>query len=247
MPKRKSASTKKYTRPGVEAVVHFLSLPLSSHRWNEASTHYQGMLQKKGGRKLVDLDRRRAALVDNTDKCLTKEQLLDIIIPWKFTKGKPRHALNSLLQSNTETSVQNISKRAVEIATSATTDNSQQCIKEAMDELCNLKGVGPATASAILSIFHPNLFVFMDDELIEALYDGKRGYTFKIYEVVNEKCEEICKKLNQESEKVWNRCEVGKVLWTMAALKALGEEEILNDLLDDVGGDVVSLGKKRKK
>jgi Holliday junction resolvasome RuvABC DNA-binding subunit len=116
-----------------------------------------------------------------------------------------------------------------------------------MDELCNLKGVGPATASAILSVFHPNLFVFMDDELIEALYDGKRGYTFKIYEVVNEKCEEICKKLNQESEKVWNRCEVGKVLWTVAALKALGEEEILNDLLDDVGGDVVSLGKKRKK
>lgn len=242
MPKRKS-----YTRPGVEAAVHLLSLPLSSDRWNTALSHYQSMLNAKGGDSLVQLDEKRSALATKDNKGgINKDDLLNIVIPWKFAKGKTRNALKPLLQSNSDKSVEEFSMRAVELVTnttSATKENER--IKSAINELCNLKGVGPATASAILSIFHPDLFAFMDDEVIEALYDGKRGYTLKIYEAVNDKCAEICNELNNlKGDKVWNRYEVGKVLWTVSSLKAFGEEEALSELFGD---DIDGQRKKRKK
>lgn len=202
------------------------------------------MLRKKGGQKLVELDRQRTALGtlgDGNEKKLfiTKSQLLDIVIPWKFAKGKPRNALKPLLQSNSEMSVEDCSKRALEVADRA--DNSkpenqseqQELIKEAIDELCKLKGIGPASASAVLSIFYPNLFAFMDDEVIEALYDGKRGYTLKIYQDINERCREISTSLNAiEHGKSWTVYDIGRALWTVAAMKAFGEEDTLNILFD---------------
>jgi hypothetical protein len=250
MPKRKTpakSTSKKYSRPGVEAAVQFLSLPLSVSRWNKALGYYEDMLSQKGGDKLVELDKTRAALeLICKDMCITKDQLLDVVIPWKFTKGKPRNALKPLLQGNSEKNVEECGKRALEVAMEANcickcdtnlTDKQREkqneLIKDAIGEMCNLKGVGPATASAVLSIFYPNLFAFMDDEVIEALYDGKRGYTLKIYEIVNERCAGICSGLNSLNEsKVWTRYDVGKVLWTLAALKAFGELETLNELLD---------------
>ena len=255
MPKRgasaanKTVSSKKYSRPGVEAAVHLLSLPISSERWSKILDRYKDMLKKKGGKTLCDLDERRARLADslNDNKCITKTDLIDVIIPWKFAKGKPRHALKPLLNSNTDKSVENSSRRAIEIAASAITkpqNIQREQIKEAITTLCSLNGVGPATASAILSIFHPSLFAFMDDEIIEALYDGKRGYTFKIYEMVNEKCEEICTQLNTNGDKAWVRCEVGMSLWTVAAMKAFGEDDMLSELLKE---DEADSSKRRKK
>ena len=255
MPKRKSgesssgssAKSRKYTRRGVEAAVQLLSFPpssSSSSRWDQILHHYEDMLRKKGGQKLVELDRQRTALGtlgDGNEKKLfiTKSQLLDIVIPWKFAKGKPRNALKPLLQSNSEMSVEDCSKRALEVADRA--DNSkpenqseqQELIKEAIDELCKLKGIGPASASAVLSIFYPNLFAFMDDEVIEALYDGKRGYTLKIYQDINERCREISTSLNAiEHGKSWTVYDIGRALWTVAAMKAFGEEDTLNILFD---------------
>lgn len=251
MPKRKSeasksgssAKSRKYTRPGVEAAVQFLSVHRSSSRWNQVLDYYEDMLRKKGGQKLVELDRQRTSLSTPggcKERFITKSQLLDIIIPWKFAKGKPRNALKPLLQSNSEMNVKDCSRCALEVAERADNSKSekiseqQELIKDAIDELCKLKGIGPASASAVLSIFYPNLFAFMDDEVIEALHDGKRGYTLKIYDAVNERCKTIATSLNsEENEKIWTTCEIGRALWTVAAMKAFGEEETLNLLLCD--------------
>jgi len=95
--------------------------------------------------------------------------------------------------------------------------------KGAIDAFCKLKGVGPATASALLCLYKPDMFAFMDDEIIECLYEGTRGYTVKIYLDVNQKCCELAKALNKiekEKKKLWTPCRVGKTLWTAARIAA---------------------------
>lgn len=54
--------------------------------------------------------------------------------------------------------------------------------QEAMDCLCSLKGVGPATASAVLSAAFPAVYPFMGDELLENTPGlGPRTYTLSKY------------------------------------------------------------------
>ena len=48
--------------------------------------------------------------------------------------------------------------------------------------LSTLKGVGPATASAILALFNPTTEPFMSDEAYEAIGIGKAEYTVKGWE-----------------------------------------------------------------
>ena len=107
-------------------------------------------------------------------------------------------------------------------------------ISQAINHLCELKGVGPATASALLSLYAPENFAFMDDEVIECLYDGKRGYTLKIYLELNQKCREIAGELNTAMGTYleWTSARVGKALWTVATMAATNDQERLSAILD---------------
>jgi hypothetical protein len=267
-----------WTRPGVEAAARLVSLPpLSSlfpsllseqitkndtvKSWNMALSCYTTMIKVKGGTKLYKLDQQRDGIgkqwkLNSNNTSLTKDQLLNIIIPWKFLKGKPRNALKPLLQSNSEEEVKRCCKAAFQFAdklvnnnnnsNSTNSTNNEQYIQESIQSICNLKGVGPATASAILSIYNPQHFCFMDDEVIECLYDKKRGYTLKIYMEVNERCLEIARLLNDcsscgeggekgggEGNESWTPASVGKALWTVATMSAQNDEEGLNKVFND--------------
>lgn len=266
-PNKSAPKSKHYTRPGVEAAARLISLqPTSDHvdKWERASSYYAAMIKAKGGMKLVKLDKQRSDLTKTWTKksssgMMTKEQLLNIIIEWKFAKGKPRNALKPMLKSNSDASVTTASKRAFETAngipkndTSDGKYNDQ--LKSAINELCELKGVGPATASAILSLYRPDIFAFMDDELIECLYDGKRGYTLKIYLAVNEKCREIAKELNEAEDKSdedgsseWTPCRVGKALWTLATMSATNDEDGLSAIFSEDNDDSLSSSQRGKR
>ena len=87
-----------------------------------------------------------------------------------------------------------------------------------MNHVCELQGVGPATASVILCLYRPDIFVFMADKVVECLYEGKRGYTNKIYMPINDHCRDIASQLNIARQKmgnftdpviVWTPCIVG--------------------------------------
>ena len=149
---------------------------------------------------------------------MTFEQLCTVM-KWKFSKGKSR-PLWKHINANSEESVQQYSK----IAFSKVFENvNESSISAAINELSNLKGVGPAGASAILSLFRPELFVFMDDEVIECLYEGKRDYTLKVYTIINNKCKEIALQLGED----WNSRRVGRALWTAAIVSAYSDEKDL--------------------
>ena len=113
----------------------------------------------------------------------------------------------------------------------------------AINHLCELNGVGPATASAILCLIKPEHFAFMDDEVIECLLPNKkRGYTLGIYMEVNGRCREIADELNLArrkkkrkrnveevttdgpSSEEWTCCKVGKAIWACAIMSATNDE-----------------------
>jgi hypothetical protein len=227
---------KKYTRAGVERAVK-LAQCTDKSLWCKIEARYTEMLKAKGGDELVECDRYcrkdlKARMIQQ--KFITKDELLKIV-QWKFLKGKPRHALMSLLKSNSESDVKDRTKSGMIFA-------NDQNVDAAIDEIAKLRGVGPATASAILSIFKPSLFAFMDDEVIECLYDdGKRGYTTKIYRHMNDECTKLANQLNRirnddknpNDKDEWNPSRVGRALWTAARLCATGLDDDDNDDNDD--------------
>ena len=79
---------------------------------------------------------------------------LERIMEWKLKRGKFRPGLLKLVQSNSAEMVESCSSKAF------ATDS----VDEAMSHLVELKGVGPATASAILSGCNKQV-PFMADEV----------------------------------------------------------------------------------
>ena len=207
-----------YTRPGVAAAARLAALNGSNRLdiWERIEARYDDMILEKGGDKLVKLDKFCSGLskkISSSDEpAITKEELLKVV-DWKFAKGKPRYALLNRLKSN-----QNVE----ECSRGAFVESEKGNVQEAINALCTLNGVGPATASAVLTLHRGELFAFMDDEVIEAVYDGKRGYTYKIYDAMNSKCSEIAKELGEN----WTTRRVGRALWTASRLCASGEEDL---------------------
>jgi hypothetical protein len=218
LPSSVAFSMPKYTRPGVEAAVRLAQRPDDKALWERVEGQYSAMIQDKGGYKLTQLDSFCENLGEafrGKNSTVSKDDFLRLI-DWKFTKGKPRHALKKLLNSN---SAQDIEQAWNEATAKATDDD----IKGAIDSFSVLKGVGPATASAFLSLYKPESFMFMDDEVIECLHEGTRGYTVKIYLELNEKCINLGKELG------WTPRKVGRALWTAARIHASGGEDLTND------------------
>jgi hypothetical protein len=151
----------------------------------------------------------RESLNDDSKIYITKEELFTVV-KWKFMVGKPRHALMKHLQANSETSI-------IEQSTIAIREAKDENIKIAIETLADLKGVGPATASAVLSLVAPNAFCYMYDEVIETFLP-KRNYTLSTYLSTNDHCMEVASKLGNG----WTPCRVAKVLWTAARVNAYG-------------------------
>ncbi|EJK74911.1 hypothetical protein THAOC_03383, partial [Thalassiosira oceanica] len=242
---------KTYTRPGVEAAARLVSLGIGTGKdcighWDRAVVSYPTAVKAKGGPKLVKLDKQREGIakrwasIAKGNRYLSKEQLLDVVIPWKFSMGKPRNALKPKLNSNSDEAVMHSTQRAFAVADElqpqggGTEDREE--FASSLNEVCQLCGVGPATASAVLSLYRPDSFAFMADEVIEVLYEGKRGYTIKIYRDINAKCANIARELNAAAEvNSWTPAKVGEALWSVAALAASGENETLARVFQDCG------------
>lgn len=100
-----------------------------------------------------------------------------------------------------------------------------------------MKGIGPATASAILSFCPPSpgckaeAIPFLSDEALRFFcitangkQDGKLDYTLKNWQSLQRKCEEMAEKLNAErkseedEQEEWTACTVERAIWADAAM-----------------------------
>lgn len=117
--------------------------------------------------KLRDLDQSRYNTIPKTvagrkaggPSYLTKEEVIRLV-EWKLSHGTFRPSLKKLVESNSENDIRTASVNAF-----SRNVNSKENVKTAMEDLTKLKGIGPATASLLLSVCHPEEVPFFSDEL----------------------------------------------------------------------------------
>jgi hypothetical protein len=202
-------------RPGVEAGKR-LSKCSEKEVWRLVETKFSEIISHLDGFKEIDSEYRRlgrSIAKGGSNDSVSKEELLSVV-KWKFAVGKPRHALMKHLRSNTEESVRKHSAAAIANASEATEADTES-INKALKELINLQGVGPATASAVLTLVQPECFAYMYDEVIEC-FSPKRTYTLSAYMTMNNNCIRISRILGDG----WTASRVATVLWTAARAHA---------------------------
>ncbi|EEC44970.1 predicted protein [Phaeodactylum tricornutum CCAP 1055/1] len=168
---------------------------------------------------------------------LTKSQLLKLV-EWKFSVGKPRHALKKYLASNSEQDVNKWTRSGIAKAHNALSTN-ELSVKEALQEVIKLQGVGPATASALLCRTNPAAFCYMYDQVIDA-FEPKRDYSLAVYLRVNRECSRIAQTLGEK----WTSARVARVLWVAAKVLAGGTMEDLT-ITSDTHNQEINSGSKR--
>lgn len=101
-------------------------------------------------------------------------------------------------------------------------------VQMALIELCKLKGVGPATASLLLSVFRPSSIPFFSDELFQ--FVGKIGpfhpstpgakakiaYSNKEYQELFTKVQEMRQRLHADDEDEISATDLEKVAYVLA-------------------------------
>lgn len=115
--------------------------------------------------KLADLEEQRlvtipSAVSSRDPKYLTKEELATLM-DWKLSHGTSRPSLKKLIQENAEAEIKRITKSDL----NDINPKDVPSITSAVKSMCALRGVGPATASLILSTAFPGDVPFFSDEL----------------------------------------------------------------------------------
>ncbi|KAK6456964.1 uncharacterized protein RJT20DRAFT_36120 [Scheffersomyces xylosifermentans] len=104
---------------------------------------------------------------ENKETWLIKDELV-LLMDWKLANGKFRPTLPKLIKSNEEKDVESVTKEAFSIFLKGITFKSgkfnwskaseedikqfKDTVKSALKKVCELRGVGPATGSLILSL-----------------------------------------------------------------------------------------------
>lgn len=92
---------------------------------------------------------------------LTVEELVEVV-EWKMTRGIWRPRNKQLAAGNSPEATREATERGLALA-SGTVDPA--VFQEALEAIAELKGIGPATASAVLSLAYPERVPFFDEAM----------------------------------------------------------------------------------
>jgi len=115
-------------------------------------------------------------------RCIDSKELVKII-EWKLKRGTWRPKLLDFAKAVPEEVIKEASQQAYAIAQGcmdSTKEGYASCCKAALEPLVQIKGIGPASASAILTAAF-SCFPYFSDEAMEAALSKKKEYTAKRY------------------------------------------------------------------
>lgn len=183
-------------------------------QWKRYLVNYQNVLgmfcTKKKKKNLLHLDNWYQTELSGElkkrgdDSCLRKLELTKLM-EWKLTRGKFRPRLTEMVKTNPDQMVEDVSSSSFQKI-----DQPEEAIKE----MCKLKAVGPATASAILTAYCPEKYAFMADEAVSSVLSGKIDYTMKYYLTFLDKITKKAKELSKKDTNTWTPHDVELALWT---------------------------------
>jgi hypothetical protein len=185
--------------------------------WAAARAAYDRVLDETGGERLVQLDRWYHAelprlLTARSPAWLSLEELVEVV-QWKMHRGTFRARNLALVRQNAPEEVDAASRAAF-----AAMPHPAAPIAR----LSALKGVGPATASAVLAAARPDAYPFFDDIAAAAIPDyGRVEYTAKGYARFAERLRERAALLAVGCPADdWTPHAVGCALWAAGGGKA---------------------------
>jgi len=153
---------------------------------------------------------------------LTHEELVQTI-KWKLARGVFRPRLKDLVQMNTPRVVMQETKKAFRALW------KRNDLESAVGALSNLKGVGPAMASAVLAAGAPEVAPFMADECLLSMPEIEGiDYTMKEYLKLVDKTNKCVERLNAEGGN-WTPHKVELTVWTHYVMR-----EFKPELFDDM-------------
>ncbi|XP_063380786.1 uncharacterized protein LOC134667351 isoform X1 [Cydia fagiglandana] len=152
------------------------------------------------------------------DAHMIHEELVQLM-KWKQARGRFYPQLSYLIKVNTPRAVMAETKKAF---------RKLPNIESAMTALSNLKGVGTATASALLAAASPEIAPFMADECLQAIPEME-GSDFTAKEYLNfvTHIQSVCDRLNKETNGCgtkWSPHMVELAIWTHNILSDLRPE-----------------------
>ncbi|KAJ3672818.1 hypothetical protein LUZ60_006192 [Juncus effusus] len=165
---------------------------------------------------------------------LSKSELVRLM-QWKLSRGKWRPRLLNFVSSLKESEVESASKKAF---------GSLPDLSKAISELTVLKGVGPATASAVLAAFAPDVAPFMSDEAMMLAVGNIKEYTLKQYLAFAKKLQDKAKELSGEGEK-FTPSDLERAMWS----SVIGSKSSASSTKDETKTNVSSSksGKRKRK
>ncbi|KAK0200864.1 hypothetical protein DFS33DRAFT_1355554 [Desarmillaria ectypa] len=181
---------------------------------------------------------------------------LQTIMDYKLAFGQNRPMLRAMIRKNADAQIKDCSQRA--LALPELQLGGWDCVKESMNILCELKGVGPATASLILSLVYPEHIPFFSDEAtVDVLSPagGRKGikYTMKTYKELFDTLGDIADSVNSNkeqdtaSEDTVGRGAVERAIWNAVRLQENGEGQSKEKAKRLRTDDDVAVTKKRKR
>ncbi|KAL9396457.1 hypothetical protein Peur_010710 [Populus x canadensis] len=179
--------------------------------WKNSLSAYPARIQSLNKPNLVSLDDfyriELPSLIHqrNPDPHITTPELSKLM-QWKLSRGKWRPRLLDFVASLDESHVKSASQKAFE---------SLPDVSKAVSALTVLKGVGPATASAVLAAYAPDVAPFMSDEAMEAVLGNSKDYTLKQYLLFVDKLQTKSKELSSVRD-IFTPSDIERALWSSA-------------------------------
>ena len=184
--------------------------------WHKALDSYEAVVraQEASGLEELDLwyrDELPALLASRTPPYATREDLVRAT-RWKMKRGVWRQRNLLLVEGNSESDVEQTSREAL----TAVPDP-----RKPVSLLVRLAGVGPATASAVLSAHSPEIYPFFDELVAEQIPGlGAVAFTAPYYARYADLLRTRARQLDGEcSHRTWTANDASQALWAASGGK----------------------------